>query len=101
MRRWNKEEKLAILREAEQEGVLPTCRKYGIYPSTFYYWRRGYEKRGPDGLAPQYGKDWRRQAAELKRENERLKKLLAEKELALQLKDEMLKKSLKGWRRQE
>jgi len=33
MKRWNKEEKLAILKEAEQEGVLPTCRKYGIYPS--------------------------------------------------------------------
>jgi len=44
------EEKLAIIKEAEGEGIVATARKYGIYPSTIRNWRIKYEKEGIEGL---------------------------------------------------
>lgn len=35
-RRWSKEEKLKILKEAQMEGVQITLRKYGVYAATYY-----------------------------------------------------------------
>jgi len=43
------EEKLAIIKEAEGEGIVATARKYGIYPSTIRDWRIKYEKEGIEG----------------------------------------------------
>ncbi|GAA4421848.1 hypothetical protein GCM10023187_57760 [Nibrella viscosa] len=90
---WTADEKLAILQEAEQAGVTATIRKHGIYSNTFYQWREKLQTQGKEALANPYQKT----NPELKRlqvENLRLKQLLAEKELALQIKDELLKKSL-------
>jgi transposase-like protein len=42
-KKWSKEEKLAILKEAAEKGVEVTIRLYGIYPSTFYTWRKKYQ----------------------------------------------------------
>ena len=43
-------EKLAILKEAELHGVTATLNKYGIYPATFYYWKRKVSEAGNEGL---------------------------------------------------
>jgi len=93
-RTFSKERKLAILEEARKEGVTETLSKHGIYPSTYYSWKRKYEAMGDSGfshgMTPKHLKEIKR----LEKENSLLKKLLAEKELEGHLKDELLKKKL-------
>ena len=33
------EEKVAIIKEAEEQGIVATSRRYGVYPSTIRDWR--------------------------------------------------------------
>lgn len=91
-RRYSKEEKLKILHEAAEQGVKATLDKYGIYPATYYDWKRKVESMGESGLdrgmTPAHLKEIRR----LEKENERLKRLVADQQLANQMKDELLKK---------
>lgn len=91
-RKFSTEEKIKILEEARENGVQPTLDKYAIYPATFYNWKKKYESMGEagfrHGMTPAHLKEIRR----LEKENELLKKLLAEKDIEAHLKDEMLKK---------
>ncbi|NPV37452.1 MAG: transposase, partial [Bacteroidales bacterium] len=41
-RTWSIEEKIAIIKEVETQGVVETCRKHGIYASTYYDWKKKY-----------------------------------------------------------
>jgi putative transposase len=92
-RKWSKEEKLSILEEVEKVGLQETLRKHGVYPSTYYSWRKRYQASGESGLDHQA-----RQRAEghriraLEDEVSLLKELLANKEMELALRDELLKK---------
>jgi putative transposase len=52
-RKWTKEEKLAILAEAEKEGLEVTLRKHGVYPSSYYAWRKKLRQEGEAGLDTQ------------------------------------------------
>jgi putative transposase len=91
-RTFSKEEKLKILEEAKKNGVQPTLDKIGIYPATYYSWKKKFETMGETGfrhgMTPGHLKEIRR----LEKENELLKKLLAEKEIESHLKDDLLKK---------
>jgi putative transposase len=92
---WSVEEKLRVIQEAEVNGAIATCRKHGIYASTYYTWKEKYEEGGVEALKPQYGKaSINPEIKRLEEENMRLKKLLAEKELILEIKEELLKKTL-------
>ena len=44
------EEKVAIIKEAEEQGIVATSRRYGVYPSTIRDWRARYEREGIEGL---------------------------------------------------
>lgn len=88
------EEKLRILKEGKLEGVLKTCRKYDIHESTYYIWKERYEEGGFEALKPQGKYNYDPELARLKEENAKLKKILAEKDLALEIKEELLKKTL-------
>lgn len=91
-RHWSADEKLKILLEAEKEGVTATIRKHGIYTNTFYQWKEKYDTGGKDALpSKHYRLD--PQVKRLQKENRQLKQMLAEKELALRIKEELLKKS--------
>ena len=46
IKKYSKAEKLAILKEAEEQGVKLTLEKYGIYNGTFYYWINKFEQLG-------------------------------------------------------
>ncbi len=35
-KKWSKEEKLAILKAAEEEGVVSACRKHEVSTATYY-----------------------------------------------------------------
>ena len=91
-RKWKAEEKLAIIKEIEEtEKVIETCRKYSISNGMYYKWKEAYNTFGLDGIkshAVRVGSDIRK----LKAENERLKKLLAEKDLENAMLSETLKK---------
>ena len=92
-RRWSKEEKLAILKEAQTSGVQLTLRKYGIYPATYYSWRKKYELEGESGISDTGVRRKDKQyILQLEQEVCLLKQLLAEKELNIALQDELLKK---------
>jgi putative transposase len=91
-RTWSVQEKLAILKEAESEGVTATIRKHQIYGNTLYEWRKKYERSGERGLETPYERvdpEVRR----LEEENLKLKELVAEKELIIRIKDDLLKKT--------
>ena len=86
-RSFTADQKAAILQEADKEGVVATCRKHQISSSLFYQWRDKMASKGKEGLA--YGQAvLSQEVRRLLAENARLKKLLAEKELILDIKEE-------------
>ncbi|MCB0757752.1 MAG: transposase [Flavobacteriales bacterium] len=91
-KKFSKEEKVRIVQEAAEQGVKATLDKYGVYPATYYDWKRKLESMGEQGLdwgmTPAHIKEIRR----LEKENERLKRIVADQQLESQLKDELLKK---------
>ena len=92
-RRWSKSEKLKIIREAKKEGVQVTIRKYGLYPSTYYNWRKKYEIEGETGIedtAVRRKKD--KYIRKLENQLSLLKELLAERDMEIALRDELLAK---------
>lgn len=99
-RKFTKEQKLEILEEASLLGVQATMDKHGLYPTTYYSWKKKFETMGEagfrHGMTPEHLKEIKR----LEKENEQLKLLLAEKELEGRLKDELLKKKY-AWARKE
>lgn len=90
---WKAEEKLALINEVKEKGqVVETCRRYGADPTMFYRWKEAFQTFGMEGLRS------RSQSIEpglrkLKKENERLKKIIAEKELEVSLLQDAYKKT--------
>jgi putative transposase len=84
-RRFTEEQIIKILREAELTGgqVRELCRQYGIAEQTFYRWRQKY-----GGLEVAEAARLR----QLERENARLKKLVAERDLEVEVMKELLAK---------
>lgn len=100
-RSWTREEKLKILQESEQSGVELTLRKYGLYPSTLYSWKKKMSQSGVSGL-DRSGRT-RKDSAYIKRLEDELslaKQLMAEKDIEIALRDELLKKKY-PWARKE
>ena len=91
-KRYSTEEKIKIVKEASTNGVRITLEKYGIFPATYYSWKRKFEQMGEEGFAHGMTKKRLARIHELEQENELLKQLLAEKEMESKLKDELLKK---------
>ena len=91
-RTFTKQEKLTILKEASENGVGSTLEKHGIYPATYYSWRKKLSEMGQEGLNHGMRPAHLRRIRKLKKENKMLKELVAEKELEGKLKDELLKK---------
>jgi putative transposase len=81
----SQEQIMAILQQAEQgeQSITTLCRAYGITETTFYRWRRKYQGMTvPDAV----------RLRDLERENTRLKRLLAERDLDLDAAKELLAK---------
>jgi putative transposase len=98
-KRWSFEEKLEILSSYQKEGVVKTSRQYGVSGTMIYRWQRSFESGGEDGLkgTKQVEKDLL--LSKLERENRELKLIIAEKELALKIQEEVIKKNhLLSWK---
>jgi putative transposase len=92
-KKWTTEEKLQIIKEAEESSTELTIRKHGIYPSTFYSWRKKYRIGGDAGLRriERVTKD-DNYIRRLEDELSLAKQLIADRDMELALKDELLKK---------
>ena len=91
-KRFSKEEKIKIIKACSTNGVRFTLEKYGVYPATYYAWKKKFEEMGEDGFAHGMTKKRLARIRQLEQEVDLLKQLLAEKEVESKLKDEMLKK---------
>jgi len=91
-RTFTTEEKLQIIKEASEKGVTATIEKYGIYPASYYSWKKKLDQMGEEGLQHGMTPEHLKRIRQLEKENAVLKQLLAEKELEGKLKSELLKK---------
>ena len=84
-KRFKEEQIVSILREAQTSGaaINEVCRKHGISEPTFYAWRRKYESMSESEV---------RRLRELEKENSRLKRLVAERDLEIDAMKELVSK---------
>lgn len=86
------EDRLSILEEVKREGHTATCRKYNLSPSVVDRWKKKYLAQGTKGLENSYHRiDPEKRA--LEEENARLKRIIANQALELEVKNELLKKT--------
>jgi len=78
--RFSEELMVKILREADQVPVAEIAKKYGVSEQTVYAWRKKYGVLDAADV---------KQLRSLQRENERLKKMLAERDLAIDIMKEI------------
>ena len=92
-RKFTAEEKIRIILEGlrRETPIRDLCRREGIRPSTYYAWLKDFMEAGKERLQRDTARDATRvEVQALKRENERLKQLVAE--LSLQV--HVLKKTV-------
>jgi putative transposase len=82
----SEEEILRVLREAESgDTVVEVCRKHGISQQTFYLWKKKYAGLGLQEL---------RELRQLRDENAKLKRLVADLSLDRHILQEIVAKKL-------
>lgn len=84
-KRYSEEQIIRILRQAEEptSTARGVCREHGVSEQTFYRWRRKYGGLEVREVA---------RLRELERENKRLKKLVAERDLEIEAMKEVVSK---------
>lgn len=92
-RKWSQKEKEEILLYADEHGVSKTSREYNVSTATIYNWKNKFDELGSEGLESGAKTAMERELSQLKRENIELKKMVAEKELSIRVKDSLLKKN--------
>ena len=85
-RKFSAEEKIAIVLEGfrRDNPIRDICHREGIHPGTYYAWLKDFMEAGKERLTREMVRDaTRSEVQELKRDNARLKQLVAE--LSLQV----------------
>jgi putative transposase len=85
-KRFKEEQIIQILQESECQTstIVELCRKHGVSEQTFYRWRKTY-----GGMSVSEAK----RLKELEKENARLKRLLAERDVEIDVMKEVLGKN--------
>jgi putative transposase len=91
-KKWSIEEKKTVLLYAKEHGIPLASREYGISSTSIYKWQTEFGE-DPTKSSKDEDKELYRELKRLQRENSELKALVANKELAIQIKDALLKKS--------
>ena len=81
--RFTDEQMVAILREADREPVAAVGKRHGISEQTIYTWRKRFGGLQADEV---------RRLKQLEQENARLKKLVAERDLEIEVMKEIAAK---------
>lgn len=91
-RKFTPEDRLSIVQESMREGIAATGRKYNISPSMIGLWKKKYLEKGSSGLKDGYHRV-DPQVRQLEEENARLRRVIANQALELDVKNELLKKT--------
>lgn len=83
--RFTEEQMVKILREADSHPVADIAKKHGVSDATIYAWRKRFGALEPADV---------KRLRQLKQENAKLKKLLAERDLEI---DVMREVAAKKW----
>lgn len=78
--KFTEEQMVRILREADEKGVTATSKKHGISDQTLYVWRKKFRGMQVEDV---------KKLKALEAENAKLKKLVAEQMLALEVMKEI------------
>jgi len=81
--RFTEEQMVKILREADRSPVAEVAKKHGVSEQTLYLWRKRYGQLEAADV---------KQLRSLQQENARLKKLLAERDLEIEVMREITAK---------
>ena len=92
-RRFNAEERLSILQEAERNGFMETIRKYNLSPNSLSRWKKQYLATGSTADLKRGRKQLDPELVQLREENEKLKRIVARQAIELEVKTELLKKT--------
>jgi transposase-like protein len=91
-RKFSPEDRLSIIQELQREGLMPTSRKYNIAASLLLRWKNKYLTNGVSGLKNSYYRV-DPELRKLEEDNARLRKIIADQALELEVKSELLKKT--------
>jgi len=83
--RFSDEQIVRILQEADRAPVTEVAKRYGVSEPTIYAWRKRFGDMGTDDV---------RRLKVLEQENNRLKKILAERDLEIEVMKEI---AVKKW----
>lgn len=90
---WSQEEKLSVISFYNEKGLGATSREFNVSSTSINNWLDTFAKYGAKGLEKGGVKtDSEKEIQRLLRENKELKEMIAERELALRIKDALLKK---------
>jgi len=81
--RFSDEQVVAVLRETDRDPVATVAKRHGVSEQTIYTWRKRFGTFQADDV---------RRLKQLEVENARLKKLLAERDLELEVMKEIVAK---------
>jgi transposase-like protein len=82
--RFSEEDMVTILREADKAPVAEVAKKHGVAEQTIYLWRQRFGKLEPADV---------KRLRQLEHENGRLKKLVAERDLEIEVLKEVTRKN--------
>lgn len=82
--RFSEAQTVAILREADKSPVAEVAKKHGISEQTIYAWRQRFGSLSVDEV---------KRLRQLEQENARLKKLIAERDLEIEVMKEIAAKN--------
>ena len=81
--RFSEEQMVKVLREADRSPIPEVAKKHGVSEQTIYVWRRRFGELDPADV---------KRLRQLEQENNRLKKLVAERDLEIGVMKEIHKK---------
>jgi putative transposase len=81
--RFTEEQMVAVIREADRDGVPAVAKRHRVSEQTLYTWRKRFGAFQPDDV---------RRLKQLEQENGRLKKLVAERDLEIEVMKEIAAK---------
>ena len=90
-RKFTDEQKLEILRQANEMGVIAVIRNHNLSYSVFARWREKFMEKNKKRLTLK--NKTKSKLKQFMEDNTRLKKIIAEQALELERRDEALKKS--------